>query len=56
MINSYTTAKQIKDRQDEFCSNVLSKNVDWKHLGEFPDPLHWEALVDVLRGRVSTLR
>ncbi|EAU91444.1 amidohydrolase [Coprinopsis cinerea okayama7 len=50
---AYNTAKRIKEKQDQFCSRVLSKNVNWKELGEFPDPLQWEALVDVLRGRVK---
>jgi hypothetical protein len=25
----------------------------WQDLGEFPEDLQWEALVDVLRGRVK---
>ncbi|TFK25671.1 amidohydrolase [Coprinopsis marcescibilis] len=55
---AYNKAQKIKQRQDEFCSRALSKK-SWKHasdledLGEFPDPLRWEALVDVLRGRVK---
>ena len=48
---SYNTAKQIKDRQDEYCARVFSN--DWTDLGEFPESLQWEALVDVLRGRVK---
>ncbi|KAH6910348.1 amidohydrolase [Coprinopsis sp. MPI-PUGE-AT-0042] len=50
---AYNTAKEVKERQDEFCGKVLSKKVDWRRVGEFPDPLKWEALVDVLRGRVK---
>jgi hypothetical protein len=26
---------------------------DWNGLGEFPEEFQWEALVDVLRGRVK---
>ncbi|KAJ3516436.1 hypothetical protein NLJ89_g1119 [Agrocybe chaxingu] len=48
---AYNAAKQIKDKQDEYCARALSN--DWKDLGEFPDALQWEALVDVLRGRVK---
>ncbi|KAF9523733.1 carbohydrate esterase family 9 protein [Crepidotus variabilis] len=47
----YNTARQVKDKQDAYCSKALSG--DWQDLGEFPDDLQWEALVDVLRGRVK---
>lgn len=50
-IFSYDTAKQIKERQDEYCSRVLSN--DWTDIGYFPESLQWEALVDVLRGKVK---
>ncbi|KAI0311415.1 composite domain of metallo-dependent hydrolase [Amylostereum chailletii] len=46
----YDKARQIKEKQDGYCSKALSGQ--WKDLGEFPDDLQWEALVDVLRGRV----
>ncbi|KAF9566703.1 carbohydrate esterase family 9 protein [Agrocybe pediades] len=45
------TARQIKERQDEYCDKVASK--DFSNLGELPEVLEWEALVDVLRGRVK---
>ncbi|KAF8897044.1 carbohydrate esterase family 9 protein [Gymnopilus junonius] len=48
---AYNTAKQIKERQDEYCSRVLSN--DWTDVGDFPESLQWEALVDVLRGKVK---
>lgn len=48
---SYETARKIKQRQDEYCDRALSGN--WDGLGAFPDDLQWEALVDVLRGRVK---
>ncbi|KDR75826.1 hypothetical protein GALMADRAFT_69126 [Galerina marginata CBS 339.88] len=48
---AYNTARQIKERQDEYCARALSD--DWENLGDFPEVLQWEALVDVLRGRVK---
>lgn len=47
----YETARQIKVKQDSYCAKALRG--EWKGLGEFPDNLQWEALVDVLRGRVK---
>ncbi|KAF5321841.1 hypothetical protein D9619_001862 [Psilocybe cf. subviscida] len=48
---AYNTAKQLKEKQDKYCARALSK--DWQGLGDFPQDLKWEALVDVLRGRVK---
>ncbi|KAJ7454753.1 carbohydrate esterase family 9 protein [Mycena latifolia] len=49
---AYNTASQIKRQQDEYCSKALAS--EWEQgLGEFPENLQWEALVDVLRGRVK---
>ncbi|KAJ6630996.1 carbohydrate esterase family 9 protein [Mycena sp. CBHHK59/15] len=48
---AYNTASQIKKQQDEYCSKALSN--EWADLGEFPENLQWEALVDVVRGRVK---
>ncbi|KAF8897048.1 hypothetical protein CPB84DRAFT_1781415 [Gymnopilus junonius] len=47
----YDTAHKIKDKQDAFCAKALDGQ--WADLGEFPEDLQWEALVDVLRGRVK---
>ncbi|KAH8116643.1 composite domain of metallo-dependent hydrolase [Phellopilus nigrolimitatus] len=47
----YDKARQIKEKQDAYCSKVLSD--EWAGLGAFPEELQWEALVDVLRGRVK---
>ncbi|KAI0297178.1 carbohydrate esterase family 9 protein [Russula brevipes] len=47
---AYDTARQIKEKQDAYCSAALAGQ--WAGLGEFPEDLQWEALVDVLRGRV----
>ncbi|KAL0956502.1 hypothetical protein HGRIS_002646 [Hohenbuehelia grisea] len=48
----YETARKIKDSQDEFCAKAEAGL--WNELeGDFPEDLRWEALVDVLRGRVK---
>lgn len=49
----YDTARKIRDSQDQYCSKALAG--EWSNLGEFPDELQWEALVDVLRGRVKVI-
>ncbi|KAF9501563.1 carbohydrate esterase family 9 protein [Pleurotus eryngii] len=48
---SYNKAQGIKEKQDAYCARA-SKN-EWAGLGDFPEDLQWEALVDVLRGRVK---
>ncbi|KAJ7636950.1 carbohydrate esterase family 9 protein [Roridomyces roridus] len=47
----YNTARIIKEKQDAYCAKALAGH--WTGLGEFPEDLQWEALVDVLRGRVK---
>ena len=47
---SYDKARQIKEKQDAYCSAAVAGQ--WAGLGQFPEDLQWEALVDVLRGRV----
>jgi hypothetical protein len=49
--NAYETARLSKKKQDDFCANALKG--EWEGLGDFPEDLQWEALVDVLRGRVK---
>ncbi|KAJ7116414.1 carbohydrate esterase family 9 protein [Mycena epipterygia] len=49
--DAYNTASLIKKQQDEYCSKALAN--EWEGLGEFPENLQWEALVDVVRGRVK---
>lgn len=51
--HAYDTARQMRDKQDILC--VKAKAGAWKELGDstFPEDLQWEALVDVLRGRVK---
>ena len=50
---AYDTARQIRDQQDNFCAKAEAGA--WQELGNstFPEDLQWEALVDVLRGRVK---
>ncbi|GJE95451.1 carbohydrate esterase family 9 protein [Phanerochaete sordida] len=49
---AYNKAREIKIAQDEYCSKAL--NGKWSGLAaEFPEEYQWEALVDVLRGRVK---
>jgi hypothetical protein len=47
----YNTARIIKEKQDAYCAKALAGQ--WIDLGAFPEDLQWEALVDVLRGRVK---
>ncbi|KAK0188101.1 carbohydrate esterase family 9 protein [Armillaria mellea] len=48
---AYNTASQIKRKQDAYCSKAMSGQ--WQGLGEYPEDLKWEALVDVIRGHVK---
>ena len=48
---AYEHARKLKQSQDEFCAKA--KRGEWAGLGAYPDDLRWEALVDVLRGRVK---
>ncbi|KAJ7054365.1 carbohydrate esterase family 9 protein [Mycena amicta] len=49
--SAYETARILRDKQDAYCARALDG--DWAGLGPFPVDLQWEALVDVLRGRVK---
>ena len=51
VVDRYDKARQIKEAQDEYCAKA--KRGDWLGLGAYPEDLQWEALVDVLRGRVK---
>lgn len=50
---AYDTARKIRDQQDGFCAKA--EDGAWHELGDstFPEDLQWEALVDVLRGKVK---
>ncbi|KAF8597515.1 hypothetical protein BDV93DRAFT_479402 [Ceratobasidium sp. AG-I] len=49
---AYNSAREILRKQDAFCARVESGSVDWSH-ESYPESLEFEALVDVLRGRVK---
>jgi len=54
LFNRYAQARNIKEEQDRFCNNILNDN--WQFVSShFPEELKWEALVDVLRGRVKVI-
>lgn len=51
--SSLEIARKIKRSQDEFCEAALFAHSKGEVLAaKFPDDLEWEALVDVLRGKV----
>ncbi|KAJ3872228.1 hypothetical protein F5051DRAFT_163797 [Lentinula edodes] len=47
----YEEARKLKVKQDAYCEKAATKQ--WDDLGDFPEDLQWEALVDVLRGKVK---
>jgi len=50
--SAYSEARKLKLAQDLYCEKVAAGR--WGELeGEFPENMQWEALVDVLRGRVK---
>ena len=49
----YNTARKIKESQDAYCTDVFAGNWDALKDQPYPEDLQWEALVDVLRGRVK---
>lgn len=55
--SAYDSARKIKLAQDAFCSAAEEGRwLDLETKGElaqFPDDLQWEALIDVLRGKVK---
>ncbi|CCM03596.1 uncharacterized protein FIBRA_05734 [Fibroporia radiculosa] len=50
---AYNKARQIKESQDAYCADALAGNHAVLGNTPFPEDLQWEALVDVLRGRVK---
>ncbi|KAI0050216.1 hypothetical protein FA95DRAFT_1640562 [Auriscalpium vulgare] len=49
---AYDEARQLKTAQDAYCANAQAGLWD-RVMGDFPEDFRWEALVDVLRGRVK---
>lgn len=39
--------------QDAYCEKAIGGDVNEQLLEDFPEDLQWEALVDVLRGKVK---
>ncbi|OCH88880.1 composite domain of metallo-dependent hydrolase [Obba rivulosa] len=50
---AYNKARELKNAQDAFCQKAVAR--EWENLeGQtFPEELQWEALVDILRGKVK---
>ncbi|EJD52321.1 hypothetical protein AURDEDRAFT_111071 [Auricularia subglabra TFB-10046 SS5] len=51
MRSIYDEARKVKEAQDAYCARAEAGQ--WNALGEFPDDLRLEALVDLFRGRVK---
>ncbi|KAG8680359.1 hypothetical protein FRC09_018304, partial [Ceratobasidium sp. 395] len=49
---AYNSAREVLHKQNEFCERAQAGAVDWSK-EHYPEDLHFEALVDVLRGRVK---
>ena len=49
----YNTARKIKESQDAYCADAFAGTWDALKDQPYPEDLQWEALVDVLRGRVK---
>lgn len=50
--HAYNEARKIKEGQDAYCEKAAAGR--WDSIGpNIPESLEWEALVDVLRGRVK---
>ncbi|GAW06441.1 carbohydrate esterase family 9 protein [Lentinula edodes] len=47
----YEEARKLKVKQDAYCEKAVAGH--WDNIGDFPEDLQWEALVDVLRGKVK---
>ncbi|KAF9258507.1 carbohydrate esterase family 9 protein [Marasmius fiardii PR-910] len=50
---AYEEARKLKEKQDDFCERVERGRWDLLNAESFPEDLKWEALVDVLRGKVK---
>ncbi|KAF8590874.1 hypothetical protein K439DRAFT_1627298 [Ramaria rubella] len=48
---AYNEARLLVHKQDKFC--VAASAGQWSGLDEFPEDLKWEALADVIRGKVK---
>lgn len=48
---AYNNGRTLVQEQDEYCAAVAAGK--WHQIGEFPEDLKWEALADVIRGKVK---
>ncbi|KAI0355579.1 hypothetical protein OH77DRAFT_1424515 [Trametes cingulata] len=51
--DAYNTARKIKNAQDDYCSKALAGEWNSIRNQKLPEDLQWEAMVDILRGRVK---
>ena len=51
--SAYNEARKVKNAQDAYCAKAEAGQWDAIQGQSFPKSLQWEALVDVLRGRVK---
>ena len=51
--NAYNEATKVKAAQDAFCAKAEAGLWSEIDVEKFPEDLKWEALVDVLRGKVK---
>ena len=49
----YNRARATIQAQDAYCEKAMVGILNAQALGDFPEDLQWEALVDVLRGKVK---
>ncbi|EIM86583.1 composite domain of metallo-dependent hydrolase [Stereum hirsutum FP-91666 SS1] len=50
---AYDTARKFKKEQDDFCAAAQAGRWDALEGKSFPENLQWEAMVDILRGKVK---
>ena len=50
---AYYTARKVMQDQDDYCAKAEAGLWNELHDKSYPESLQWEALVDVLRGRVK---
>ncbi|KAH8102297.1 carbohydrate esterase family 9 protein [Cristinia sonorae] len=50
---AYNKARELRVKQDQFCAKALNGDRELLESTPFPEDLQWEALADVVRGRVK---
>ncbi|KAH9892482.1 hypothetical protein C8Q73DRAFT_732800 [Cubamyces lactineus] len=51
--DAYNTARAIKEAQDDYCTKAIAGEWDSIRNKKFPESLQWDAMVEILRGRVK---